>query len=341
MPPIGNQPRLLLGGVRVFDGRRTLDGLWDIRVESGLNAQISPTADTARSGDEERIQGGAVMPGLIDAHVHLSFSDPRNVIAGGVTAVLDLGEPLETAFTPHPPLRYRASGPLLTAHGGYPTQSWGSAGFGLQIAGVAAAREAVAMLADRGAAIIKLAVQGDPWLDPSTMAATVAEARRRGLQTVAHTLTTEAVGRALEAGVDALAHTPVEPLPRDVLDELGRRGTTVISTVRAFGAGEATRQNLRGLAGAGCRIVYGTDLGNNGIEPGADAAELAMLETALGSQDAALAAATSVAADFAGFPPARIALGDAANLIVAESLDYTAIARPRRIFIDGMEQTGA
>jgi imidazolonepropionase-like amidohydrolase len=88
----------------------------------------------------------------------------------------------------------------------------------------------------------------------------------------------------------------------------------VISTVRAFGAKTSTIANLEALAAAGCPIVYGTDLGNEGISPGIDAAELEILERALGGRDRALAAATSGAGALAGVG-GTIAVGAPADLV--------------------------
>jgi imidazolonepropionase-like amidohydrolase len=312
--------------VEVFDGERLLEGRYDVLISEGRIASVERTASEERSG--------VLLPGLIDAHVHLSFSTPDAVASGGVTGVLDLGEPLEYAFAPHPPLRYAAAGPLLTAPGGYPTRSWGAGGFGLEVADEAAAHEAVAALAAAGAAIIKVAVLPGE-LDPARIRAIVQVARVRGLRVAAHALDATSVRTAAEAGVDVLAHTPVERLPDDLTAALGRATMSVISTVRAFGGSGKTRANLASLAAAGCPIVYGTDLGNAGIAPGIDAEELAVLEAALGSRDAALGAATGDAATLTGLPGGRIVPGAPADVVLADRYDLDAIARPRGVWIEG------
>jgi imidazolonepropionase-like amidohydrolase len=314
--------------VEVFDGERLLDGCYDVRVSDGRVSSVERTSAEERSG--------LLLPGLIDAHVHLSFSTADAVVAGGVTGVLDLGEPEAYAFAPHPPLRFAAAGPLLTAPGGYPTRSWGAGGFGLEIEDEAAAHEAVAMLAARGAAMIKAAVAPGE-LDAARIRAIVAAARVRGLRVAAHALDVASVRTATDAGADVLAHTPVERLPDDLTAALAQRDTTVISTVRAFGASVKTRENLAALAAAGCRIVYGTDLGNGGILPGADIEELAILEHILGSRDAGLASATSLAAAVTGLPGGRIAPGAPADLVLADGYDLSSIAKPRGVWIEGRQ----
>lgn len=326
---------ILFRDAGLFDGERD-GGQKDVLIEGGIVAAIAPPGSLP-SPDGATVDGGAVLPGLVDAHVHVSFSDPVAMARGGVTAALDLGEPIEVAFAAHPPLRLRASGPLLTAPGGYPTQSWGAGGYGWPVASGDEARAAVASLADRGAAMIKIALTAPPSLDAEAAGAIVAAAHAAGLRVAAHALQLADVRVAISAGVDALAHTPVERLPDDVVAALAARGTTIVSTVRAFGDGEATRANLEALAAAGCPVVYGTDLGNDGIAPGADPSELSILAAALGGRVAALRAATSLAAAFAGFPPARIRPGEPANIIATRDHSFASLTAPHRIVIDGKE----
>jgi imidazolonepropionase-like amidohydrolase len=326
---------ILLTRVQVFDGERLLPGRHDVLVEDGVIRALAAVEQIA--AEAERLEGGLVTPGLVDAHVHLTFSTPEEVVRGGVTAVLDLGAPPRDAFAPHPPLKVRAAGPLLTAPGGYPTRSWGAGGYGLELPDASSARRAVASLADAGAAIVKVALADEEQrLDPETLRAITEEAHDRGLRAVAHALSAETVRRALDAGIDALAHTPVERLPDDLVDALAARDVAVISTIRAFGSGEAARANLVALAGAGCRLLYGTDLGNGGIAPGADPAELVILARALGSADAALRAATSAAAEFAGFRTGRVAEGRPADLVVVDSYQFASFRRPRLVLVDGV-----
>lgn len=287
------QATVVFRGVALFDGVRFADGPRDVLVRGGMVEQVGARLGT-QQGAEER-KGGALFPGFVDAHVHLSFSDALHVARGGVTGVLDLGAPPDYAFAAHLPLRYRSAGPLLTAPGGYPTRSWGAGGYGLEVADAGAAREAVATVAGRGASVIKLAVEPreGPVLPEPVLEAAVGEAHERGLKVAAHALDAASVRAALAAGVDVLAHAPLERLPAEVVSGLGERHAGVISTVRAFGDSEAARLNLAALVEAGCRVYYGTDLGNGSIRPGIDAAELEIIAGATGGRDAALRAATS------------------------------------------------
>jgi imidazolonepropionase-like amidohydrolase len=323
---------MLFEDVLVFDGERFMDGPRWVLVVDGRIAAIERTPIPRPA--EERRTGGALLPGFVDAHVHLSFFDAESVMAGGVTAVLDLGEPEAYAFSPHAPLHFRAAGPLITAPGGYPTRSWGANGYGLEVAGPADASEAVARLVGRGAAMIKVAIEpaAGPVLDLETIRAVTDAAHVRGLKVAAHALGATAVRLALETGVDVLAHTPVESLSEPLVEALGSAGVAVVSTVRAFGSSESTIANLRGLAAAGCTVAYGTDLGNDGIVPGVDAAELEILDGVLGGRERALAAATSVAGSLAGVG-GRIAEGAPADLVWCSSFGPFADLRHAEVWI--------
>lgn len=326
---------VLFTGVRVFDGQRFLDGPLDVAVALGTILGVGNGLALTGSTEVTTIEDGWLFPGFVDAHVHLSMSDPWEVVEGGVTGVLDLGSTLPYAFAEHPPLRFAAAGPLITARRGYPTKSWGANGYGLEVDGTEQARDAVALLADGGAAIIKVAIEPreGPVLDRRTLEAVVIAAHGRGLKIAAHALDAGSVRLALDAGVDVLAHTPVERLPADLVAGLGAARIHVVSTVRAFGDGRVARENLAALASAGCVIAYGTDLGNGRIRPGVDPDELAILDEALGGRERALAAATSVSGTLAG-SAGRIVADAPADLVWVPRFDsYDDLKHDARVFI--------
>lgn len=148
---------------------------------------------------------------------------------------------------------------MLTSPGGYPLDSWGEAGYGIGCADEAAVKAAVERLAKRGAQVIKIA--GD-WggLDFSLFETAVVAAHEHQLKVVVHALGDRSALLAAEAGVDVLAHTPVEPLADETVEAW--RGRAVISTLSAFGGEPSAVRNLRRLRAAGVTVLYGTDLGN-------------------------------------------------------------------------------
>jgi imidazolonepropionase-like amidohydrolase len=274
------------------DGRVVVDGY-------GTVVAVGAATDVPVPYGSLEIEGGWVGPGLVDAHVHLAFGSPADMLAGGVVAVRDLGAPLEEA------VRWRAleaprvhvSGPLLTAPGGYPSQSWGQDGFALFVDGVEHAHGLVTGLAGV-VDVVKLTLEpaGGPVLDAGVATAVVEAAHAAQVEVTCHALSVEMVERALDAGVDELAHTPTEPLPAEVVSRIATAGVRVVSTLHTFvstDAGGSAVGNAAALAAAGVELRYGTDLGNAGIRPGADVEELALLADRVGlGPEATLLAST-------------------------------------------------
>jgi imidazolonepropionase-like amidohydrolase len=146
-------------------------------------------------------------------------------------------------------------------------------------------------------------------------------AHRFGLPVVAHALTADMVARALDAGVDELAHTPVQRLTEPMVDRIAAAGIPVVSTLQTFfsgGQGRAAAANAADLHRAGVPLVYGTDLGNAGTRTGVDPRELDRLADAGLGRLGALRAATELAARSAGVRgrTGRIEVGRPAELVL-------------------------
>jgi len=142
-----------------------------------------------------------------------------------------------------------------------------------------------------------------------------------GLPVVAHALTADLVTRALDAGVDELAHTPVERLTEPLVDRIAAAGIPVVSTLQTFfsgGQGWNVAANAADLHRAGVPLVYGTDLGNAGTRPGVDPRELDRLAATGLGRLGALQAATECAARAGGMcgRTGRIEPGRPAELVL-------------------------
>lgn len=206
----------------------TLNGERIAAVEFG----VTPPADAVD------LTGATLLPGLVDAHLHLAFdasADPvaalagrdddetldamrtaaQNALRGGVTTVRDLGDRNYLA------LRLREEGdhlPTILAAGPPITLPAGHCHYlGGEIEPTAEAmRAAVRERAERGVDIIKI-MAGGGTLTPGTrqedaqfevpeLRAAVEEAHRLGLPVTAHVHATKAIENAVEAHVDSLEH---------------------------------------------------------------------------------------------------------------------------------------
>ena len=286
-------------------------------IADGIIRALGPDAevevpDSARVIDAT---GLTVVPGFIDAHVHIGLADPHEVAAGGVTTVRDLAWPPEEIF----PLaraslapgfdgpRILAAGPMITTPGGYPLEAaWAPAGTGVAVSSPDEAASVVTEVADAGAAVVKIALNPPvgPTLEPDVLRAVVSEAHRRDLTVTGHIHGLTELDKALAAGVDELAHMLMSPeeIPTETIASMVDSDVMIVPTL-SIREGDDRRVavgNLRRFVEAGGRVVYGTDLGNEGPRPGIDPTEVAaMAEAGMSALDI-IASATVVAADRLG-----------------------------------------
>lgn len=286
-------------------------------TEQAVALDLGPLAVSVRrslNGDDHAGEVGTMLPPLVDHHVHLMIVGADALADTAIAGILDLGAPLDlVAARRHRDGLPRAdfAGTFLTAPGGYPVgRPWAIPGCAREIepehgsgrsALPSAAETAVSEQQAFGASVIKVALNADvgPVFDRATLDAIVRAAHERGLPVVAHVEGDGMTRLAVEAGVDALAHTPFTELVDGALIAravaLGQRW---ISTLFVTGYGSITPDseraidNLRRFRAAGGRVLYGTDLGNGDQPLGVNPEELALLAAAGLDAPALLAAMT-------------------------------------------------
>ncbi len=333
----GAAQTICLGNCRLFHARGPhfeAEGLLCYR--GGRILARGETAIPHLSG-AQRIdcRGMLLLPGFIDAHVHLAYSPEvrRNKhLLEGVTMLGDVGAPLECVpvLRRERDARDRAtataicSGPVLTAPGGYPTRRHGPA-YAMPVVGTDQAERAVSLLHDYGARLLKLVFEpgdGDPVLDQDTAKAAVSRAHRLGMTTRTHISGIRELELALACGVDVVEHLPLRgwgtPRGRARIDGLFRRmadsGVLLVPTLDALSRSMWDNEPLMEIIAlfhhCGGRLAVGTDAPFFGVPHDAPRGEMRLLRQAGLTMEEVLQAATLHAALACG-------MGDQAGLLEA------------------------
>ncbi len=267
--------------------------------------------------------------------------------------------------------RVIASGPPITSVGGH---CWNMGG---EASGVEAVRSAVRERAEHGTDLVKIMVSGG-FSTPGTevmrcqftvpeVSACVREAHAAGLPVTAHAHGLPAVVMAMDAGVDGIEHCSFLTERGSVASQqdvarLVAEGTVVCPTLGLRGSLEpppairAVFERLgltpedaflergrfvAGLHAAGVRIVSGSDGGIHPAKPhGLSAASLGQLVDGGIDHTAALASATSVAADALGLGSCtgRLRAGLDADILVVDGdplADITALESVATVWARG------
>ncbi|ADJ47107.1 organophosphate acid anhydrase [Amycolatopsis mediterranei S699] len=240
-------------GARVFDGEKTL-GVQTVVLDGRTIRQVGGEVPDGAEVVDGR--GATLLPGLIDAHVHSSPGSLALALRFGVTTELEM-QGLNTRenrahITEDDTVAdVRSAGFGITPPGGHPSELMPE-GFrpGGDLPPVMPlmpfsttpeqAAAYIPQLLARGSDYIKFMVDdgsveghpGLPMLDQATLTAGVAEAKKYGALTVAHTLTLDATRMAAEAGIDGVVHVFMDrPHTREIVDLIVESGMFVVPCI--------------------------------------------------------------------------------------------------------------
>ena len=305
--------------------------------------------------------GCTLLPGLIDAHMHtLTRDDLTELAHWGVTTGLDMASwpvaCVDKMRQERGVAQIRSAGIPAVGPGGNHAKLPGFPADGIVIT-PDQGRRFVELRSAEGSDYVKIITEAAPpeGMDQATVDAIVEAAHDRGLLVVAHSVTTGAYRVALDAGVDIIAHAPLDAvLQDDLVERLRDAGTVVVPTLTMMQGiarlrpglrYEHARDSVRTLHSAGVRILMGTDANSAPGVPfmpkhGTSAHdELALLVDAGLDPVQALAAATILTTETFHLPDrGAIAAGKRADLLLVDG-DPTADIRTSRnirgVWIDG------
>lgn len=257
-----------------YRAERVIDGISEeplentaVLVEDGRIVSVLSEGDLPGDAGVVDLGDATLLPGLIDAHVHLVWSasaephalvesEPRAVTAlrcadnmnkhldAGVTAVRDVGstdgmaidmaQAVELGVLPGP--RVVASGRAIAMTGGH---GWF---LGQEADGPDAVRAAVRQEIKNGAGCIKFMASGgvyghseepgSPQLTLDEMRAGIEEAHKVGKKVAAHAYAGEAITNALDAGVDSIEHGSF--IDKEIAERMRDLGTYLVPTMSVY-----------------------------------------------------------------------------------------------------------
>ena len=316
------QPTVRVLAGRLIDVRagRMLENIAiDIEGERFANVRPLVTADIGAAGTID-LREATVLPGLVDAHVHLTLAgsaedNARATLMAGFTTVQDLGALAYANLALRDDIRAgKIIGPRVVASGPWLGTSGATCDFnGIGVRGVDAFRARVREDVRRGADLIKVCVTGWPAqgfaqpetleITPGELEAVVQEAKAAGLRVAAHAIGAAGVKLAVTTGVNMIVHGGFAD--RETVALMKQREVFMTPTLASFAPqrnsphGKALFERVKGSFAEGVLIAFGTDAGV--IPHGSNAREFALMVEAGLSPEAALRAATLGAAAALGW----------------------------------------
>ena len=251
--------------VHVFDGQKLCEGLFDVVTEQNRIAAVTPWDGTPAAQGEIDGNGGYLLPGLIDLHVHLTWDglvDPAmdiwhrskeenlletvantlKYLQAGVTSVRDLGSPDDDCIHVGQAIRRGwLAGPRIFGSGQSIIMTGGHDPFhGIPVDGPWEALKAVRTQVMKGCAVIKVSATGgvygreegeavdDTELRKEELEMIMDEAHRRHVPVTAHAIGEQGIRACLEAGIDCIEHG--QYIQEDMAQFMAQHGVAFVPT---------------------------------------------------------------------------------------------------------------
>ena len=338
-PPLTQSGRLWVvpAEATVFHNATLLTATGAARIQNGLVAVVNEWivgVGTANEFDVTGgptmidVQGGFIIPGIFNAHVHYSQDmslPPQDWLKQGVTTMVDVGARLLTGLSarerfaesnePLPDLL--VAGPIIEAPDAGHMVAYGSPGF-YGVANVQEATAAAEATIGWGVNLLKVCTDCSTSGNPITVAMTAAivtAAHAQGLRVMAHVTTANGLATALAGGVDCVTHIP--PLSDAHIAQMVADDVVLMPTVSASYRPLADRLSDVGRAhAAGVRLAVGNDF--PAYARGLPTVELQYLEQSGLSRMHVIESATRVSAEALGIDDVvgTLEIGKIADLVV-------------------------
>ena len=248
--PVAEKPLTAIVNAKIFDGENLITDT-TVVIKDGIILTVG--GDIPEGTIIIDADGGTLMPGLIDSHVHTDMDGLRDALKFGITTELEMqgqwsAKKREKVANTSDVADLRSSGMGVTAKDGHPTQYMkDSSNFLIRwffkFPAVGSPNEAVAFVdkqVENGADYIKIFIEdgdnigypGLPTLDDETLQAAVDEVHRLDKMAIVHVTSVEGTKRAVAIGVDGLGHLFFDDQPdKELVDDIAAKNIFVIPTL--------------------------------------------------------------------------------------------------------------
>lgn len=252
-------------------------------VRGGRIVAAGPAVEVTVPADASVIDlpSTTLLPGLIDAHVHLVLggqpaANARATLAAGFTTVQDLGAAAYANVTLRDAIAAgRIEGPRIVASGPWLGIAGGICDFnGIGVRGAEAFRKRVREDVEHGVDLIKVCVTGwlaDAVARPSQyeisdeeLRGAIEEAHRLEKRVAVHAISEGGIGVAVRSGADLVVHGGFASAATIVA--MRERGVFELPTLFSLSTGTprdvaALQARMREAVAAGLPVAFGTDAG--------------------------------------------------------------------------------